>query len=229
MTELKLTPSKPRENSREYVFRMMYTNIMSFHLEPGTAISEQDISTQLSISRTPVRDAFVRLAQLHLLDIVPQRKTTVSRISTEPIDDACFMRQAVECAIMEQACKSFSKTHMKRLENNLAREARAIALEDNSSLFRLDEVLHKTIFEGCGRSRVWDYVSRADASYLRARVLVTKSRYVQMEIVYRQHQQIIDAIKKHDTDRAIAIMGPHVTRVMPLLDELKQLYPTYFD
>lgn len=92
MTELKLSPKKPRENSREYVFRMMYDNIMSFQLVPGTAISEQDISSQLDISRTPVRDAFVRLAQLKLLDIVPQRKTTVSRIHTEQLDDSCFMQ-----------------------------------------------------------------------------------------------------------------------------------------
>ena len=70
----------------------MYDNIMSFQLVPGTAISEQDISSQLDISRTPVRDAFVRLAQLKLLDIVPQRKTTVSRIHTEQLDDSCFMR-----------------------------------------------------------------------------------------------------------------------------------------
>ena len=111
MTELKLSPKKPRENSREYVFRMMYDNIMSFQLVPGTAISEQDISSQLDISRTPVRDAFVRLAQLKLLDIVPQRKTTVSRIHTEQLDDSCFMRQAVECAIIKQACEKFPKTH----------------------------------------------------------------------------------------------------------------------
>lgn len=228
MTELKLSPMMPRENSREYVFRMMYTNIMSFQLAPGTAISEQDISTHLNISRTPVRDAFVRLAQLHLLDIVPQRKTTVSPIRTEQLDDSCFMRQAVECAIIKQACQSFPKTHMKRLENNLKRERTAIEKSDNDALFRLDEVLHKTIFEGCHRGRVWDYITRTDLNYLRARVLVTMSRVNQMEIVYEQHEKIVEAIRNQDEEAALAIIGPHVVRVLPLLKELKELYPTYF-
>ena len=228
MTELKLSPKKPRENSREYVFRMMYDNIMSFQLVPGTAISEQDISSQLDISRTPVRDAFVRLAQLKLLDIVPQRKTTVSRIHTEQLDDSCFMRQAVECAIIKQACEKFPKTHMKRLENNLAREQQAIAKSDNNSLFRLDEVLHKTIFDGCHRGRIWDYLTQTDLNYLRTRVLVTMSRVNQMEIVFDQHRRIVEAIKNQDKQAALDVMGPHVVRVLPLLKGLKEFYPTYF-
>lgn len=228
MTELKLSPKKPRENSREYVFRMMYSNIMSLQLVPGTAISEQDISSQLDISRTPVRDAFVRLAQLKLLDIVPQRKTTVSRIHTEQLDDSCFMRQAVECAIIKQACQKFPKTHLKRLENNLAREQQAIANSDNDTLFKLDEVLHKTIFDGCHRGRIWDYLTKTDLNYLRARVLVTMSRVNQMEIVFDQHRRIVEAIKNQDEQAALDIMGPHVVRVLPLLKGLKEFYPTYF-
>lgn len=228
MTELKLSPKKPRENSREYVFRMMYDNIMSFQLVPGTAISEQDISSQLDISRTPVRDAFVRLPQLKLLDIVPQRKTTVSRIHTEQLDDSCFMRQAVECAIIKQACEKFPKTHLKRLENNLAREQQAIAKSDNNSLFRLDEVLHKTIFDGCHRGRIWDYLTQTDLNYLRARVLVTMSRVNQMEIVFDQHRRIVEAIKNQDEQAALDVMGPHVVRALPLLKGLKEFYPTYF-
>ena len=206
----------------------MYDNIMSFQLVPGTAISEQDISSQLDISRTPVRDAFVRLAQLKLLDIVPQRKTTVSRIHTEQLDDSCFMRQAVECAIIKQACEKFPKTHLKRLENNLAREQQAIAKSDNNSLFKLDEVLHKTIFDGCHRGRIWDYLTQTDLNYLRARVLVTMSRVNQMEIVFDQHRRIVEAIKNQDEQAALDVMGPHVVRVLPLLKGLKEFYPTYF-
>ena len=228
MSELKLTPIKPRETSREYVFRMMYSNIMSFQLEPGTSISEQDISSQLHISRTPVRDAFVRLAQLQLLDIVPQRKTTVSRIRTEQIDDSCFMRQAIECIIIQQACKNFPKTHLKRLENNLVRQEKAVLAVDNSALFKLDEALHKTIFEGCHRARIWDYLTTTDPNYLRTRVLITLSGTTQMEIVYQQHSQIVDAIRRQDAANIVELMSQHIVRVLPLVESLKKMYPHYF-
>ena len=54
---------EPRENVREYAYRVLYDNIMNLHLVPGTAMSEQELSTMLSVSRTPVREAFIRLSQ----------------------------------------------------------------------------------------------------------------------------------------------------------------------
>ena len=140
------------------------------------------------------------------------------------------MRQAVECAIIKQACEKIPQNTPEnaRLENNLAREQQAIAKSDNNSLFRLDEVLHKTIFDGCHRGRIWDYLTQTDLNYLRARVLVTMSRVNQMEIVFDQHRRIVEAIKNQDEQAALDVMGPHVVRVLPLLKGLKEFYPTYF-
>ena len=55
MIELTITPMEPRENVRAYVYRLLYHNIMSVRLTTGTAVSEQEVSSYLDISRTPVR------------------------------------------------------------------------------------------------------------------------------------------------------------------------------
>lgn len=59
MIELTITPMEPRENVRAYVYRLLYHNIMAVRLTPGTAVSEQEVSSYLDISRTPVREAFI--------------------------------------------------------------------------------------------------------------------------------------------------------------------------
>lgn len=55
MIDLTITPPLRRETVRSYVYRMLYDNIMSLHLTPGTAMSEQEVANLLKTSRTPVR------------------------------------------------------------------------------------------------------------------------------------------------------------------------------
>ena len=63
MIELQTQAAEPRENVRSYVYRTLYNNIMSVQLAPGTAMSEKEVASILETSRTPVREAFIHLAQ----------------------------------------------------------------------------------------------------------------------------------------------------------------------
>ena len=65
---------------QEMVYRTLRDKIVSMELKPGTTISTQEIADSMSVSRTPVREAFIRLATESLVEIMPQRKTLVSRI-----------------------------------------------------------------------------------------------------------------------------------------------------
>lgn len=101
MIDLTITPPLRRETVRSYVYRMLYDNIMSLHLTPGTAMSEQEVADLLKTSRTPVREAIIHLGQDRLLDILPQRGTFVSRLHTQMIREARFMRIVLEEAVMK--------------------------------------------------------------------------------------------------------------------------------
>ena len=80
MDKLILIEKEPQETVREYAYRVLYQNIMTLKLPPGTAMSEQELSGILQVSRTPVREAFIRLAQKGLLEVLPQRGTFVSAL-----------------------------------------------------------------------------------------------------------------------------------------------------
>ena len=74
------------------VYEELKKNIISMRLEPGQTMSTQEIATKLGVSRTPVREAFLRLQSEGLVEMIPQRETMVSRIHIRRVDQEKFIR-----------------------------------------------------------------------------------------------------------------------------------------
>lgn len=70
---MKLVEKSPHENARMYAHRMILDNIINLELPPGSALSENELSLLLKLSRTPVREALIELSQLGLVEIIPQK------------------------------------------------------------------------------------------------------------------------------------------------------------
>ena len=81
---------------QEMVYRTLRDKIVSMELKPGTTISTQEIADSMSVSRTPVREAFIRLQREDLLDVTPQRSTVVSKINMDRVYQERFIREALD-------------------------------------------------------------------------------------------------------------------------------------
>ena len=68
------------ETARDYARRMLKANIISMELVPGAMVSENELAAQMGLSRTPVREALMDLAQYHVVDVLPQRGSRISLI-----------------------------------------------------------------------------------------------------------------------------------------------------
>ena len=77
------------------VYEELKRSIMSMKLKPGQVMSTQDIATRLKVSRTPVREAFLRLKAEGLVEMIPQRETMVSRINVKRVDQEKFIRECL--------------------------------------------------------------------------------------------------------------------------------------
>src|ERR1044071_3238075 len=75
-------------SSAEQVFRTLRESIVTMRLTPATALSEQDIAGRLKVSRQPVREAFIKLSEIGLVRVLPQRGTFVVKISVKDVADA---------------------------------------------------------------------------------------------------------------------------------------------
>lgn len=228
MEEIRLLEKEPRENVREYAYRVLYDNIMSLRLVPGTAMSEQELSTMLSVSRTPVREAFIRLAQKGLLDVLPQRGTFVSKIDTQQLAEFRFLRVTVETAMVKLACQSFPEEYMWKLQQCLMEQELHLRNRDTDGFFASDNQTHSLLYQGCGKPHIWPIIEGSTADYMRARILNIAAAAEQMNILYSQHQSIVEAILRHDERRGVAIMEEHINKGIIDVEMLKKQYPAYF-
>lgn len=221
------TIKPPIHSAREAVYHTLKGQILSNELLPGTGISENEISIQFGVSRTPVRESFVRLSQEGLLDIYPQRGTVVSLIDLELVEEARFIREQLECAVIRLACFSFPTEQLDALQTNLLLQRKCVTAQDYKKMFEYDEAFHRTIFEGCRKLNTWAVIQQINVHLNRTRMLRLAVDH-HWDDLFTQHQQMVEAIQVKNADWADKIMSEHLH--LTILDQalLKQKYPTYF-
>lgn len=147
------------ESAKQYAYRILKRNILLLEMKPGEAIVEKEISTKLKISRTPVREALLELCRERLVEIYPQRGTRVALMDARLVEQGRFLRETVELALLELACKSFTEDHIKQLEKNI-NEQRALAEQDDLiNFFIKDNEFHRILFTACKKETVFDAIS----------------------------------------------------------------------
>ena len=216
-----------RESTREYAYRVLKANIMKLKLLPGTALSEKDISVLLNVSRTPVREAFIRLSQEYLLDVVPQKGTYVSLIDLDNVKESKFLRQIVEKEVIKLACTEFSNDKLVELQSCLSLQEACVRNNQPLDFFELDEILHSTIFAGCHKTRVWTITQQMHTHYNRVRIMNVSGGH-DMPRILAQHRELVRAIQTQDVQLGSETIYLHINKVTFDLKELMNQYPNYF-
>lgn len=222
-----LSIPKKGASAREYVYETLRRSIILLSLKPGQSITEQEIAEKLSVSRTPVREAFIRLAQEGLLETYPQRGTVISLIDLERVDEARFMRRTLEKAILRLACESFPPDLAFELRSNLALQEVCLEEQNFIRLFELDEEFHRLIYRGCKKERIWDLIAQINADFRRIRVLKLSLGIGVGEVV-QQHREIAGAIFDHNVARVEELVEVHLPQNDPSFEGLRKEYPEYF-
>lgn len=216
-----------KESASQKIYSLLKEEIIQLHLPPGLSISENEISERFSVSRTPVREAFLRLAQEGLLSIYPQKGTLVSLIDLSLVEEARFLREHLERVIVKLACEEFPQEQLIALEMNLKLQEMYFQNHDYQKLFQADEEFHKLIFKGCNKRRIWEMIREMSSDFNRIRVLRLASNF-NWDDIYTQHTNIVNAIKNQDPLMAEEAMKEHLTAVNFDKTELVKNYPNYF-
>lgn len=223
---LEVLERKKRENAREYVARVLKHNIINLNLKPGQAISENEIAELLGVSRTPVREAFLELAKMSLVEVYPQRGTYVSLIDVEMVEEARFMRCVLEKAIVELACDRLTDRDFIALQHNLELQEYCVVQRDYKQLLNLDNQYHEYLFRACDKERVYDAIGGIMTQFDRVRILNLAE--MDMRKTVDEHKAILSAIKDRDKKKSVALMEKHLTRVLFDQSYLAKQHPEYF-
>ncbi len=219
---------KQPTTSAARVYSALRDRIVSLELPPGAPLVEKELVEAYGVSRTPVREALLRLAEEELVDIYPQSGTFVARIRASVAEDAMAIRKALERFSAREAAERATAADVAELDALLARQRVAAEVHDIEGFHAADEALHQLIATVAGHPNIWRVVKREKANVDRVRLLTLEFEG-RFDVVVAEHQLIVDAIRAADPDAAERAMNAHLSRVLPSLTAIRARHPDYFE
>lgn len=195
---------------------------------PGSTIAEKEIAAAHGVSRTPVREALLRLAEERLIEITPKSGTRVSRIPVAALSDAMCAREALELMLIRKAASQARGSSIATLKAIIEHQRECAEAGDNAGFHEADDALHRAIAEAAGHPGVWDMVLQIKVQLDRVRHL-TLPRPGRPEHVIPEHELIVGAIADHDVAAATRAMQAHIVSLKDAFGELRHINPDYFD
>ncbi|WP_142847530.1 GntR family transcriptional regulator [Telmatospirillum sp. J64-1] len=223
----KIEPNSTEPVARR-VFRDLRQAIVTMQFSPGQPLSEQEVATQLGVSRQPVREAFIKLGEAGLVTIRPQRGTFVVKISTKQVLDARFVREAVELAVVRKASQGLPSDIIRELRRNLAEQRQAAEEQRHDGFLELDEAFHRLIALGVEGEYAWRVVEETKAQMDRVRYL-SLPHATPLNRLIGQHEAVLECIEARKPDAAEAAMRTHLREILTSLPELAQRFPDLFE
>jgi DNA-binding GntR family transcriptional regulator len=222
-----MTGGERRSTAASSVYEVLHAEIVGIKLPPGMPLNEKKLVERFGTSRTPVREALIRLVEDGLVEIRPRSATRVARMDMAAISDAVIVRQALEGVTVENAARNAGASDIKLLDKILAEQRVFVGQEAMQSFDDADEALHEAIAYIAGLPGVWAYMRPARAQIARPRRLSLPA-FGRARTALEEHGRIRDAIAANDVPSAGAIMRLHLDALLPDLQVLREHRPDYF-
>jgi GntR family transcriptional regulator, rspAB operon transcriptional repressor len=216
-------PARQRISDR--VHEELTSAIRDLRLEPGALLSEAELSVQLGVSRTPLREAISRLVDQGLLSVVSQVRTSVALIDLAEVREACFIRRALETAAFREACESGGDVG--ELRRILLRQEQAVADRDVEAFFVSDEDLHQEIFRLGGYPGLWNVIRRSKLQLDRLRRLAFSETVITRDVI-DEHVRIVDLLEHRNVEEGIRLITQHSWHVLDRAGRVQSEHPGYF-
>lgn len=223
---MKVSDKRNGETARDYAFRVIKENIVSLEFVPGTFVSENEMALELGLSRTPVREAIIDLAKASVIETIPQRGNYVTLIDPQMVEEARFLRQILDKAVIEVACEMDDAEGIEKLEENVQLQEFYLDKNAGEKIFLLDNQFHEGIYRYAQKSRIYEMRSTLMIHFDRVRSLSVETAK-DMKIV-KDHREMLEAIKNHDKAAAVALVDKHMGRYQFDQDIIRAQYPEYF-
>lgn len=200
---------------------------MTLKLEPGCEISTQEIATKLNVSRTPVREAFLRLQREGLVEALPQRGTVVSRINLKRVEQERFIREALELAVVQPFLENCRPEHFLLLDEYIAEQKQLCEQKQFVDFVQSDDRMHHLFFSVAKQELAWDAVCSTTGHYARIRILTVRNART-LAGTMAQHERIVQLMREGNAEAVREELTRHVKKLNYEKMELVQQHAAYF-
>jgi DNA-binding GntR family transcriptional regulator len=209
------------------IFRVLRQAIFAGAMVPGTPLSEKEVSDMFHVSRQPVREAFIKLVEVGVLQVLPQRGTFVKKISPRAVREGRFIRESIEAAVARKAATAITDSQLEDLARNMREQKSASKLDDTAAFLALDEQFHLLIAQSIDCAAAWN-IQDIKAQMDRVRYLSLPD-VSPLDLLIKQHAKIVSALKAHDPDAAEAAMRAHLREILVSLNPIAERNPDWFE
>jgi DNA-binding GntR family transcriptional regulator len=204
---LKLEPIE-YVNLTDRVYRAIKERILSQDIEVGSRLRDEDLVAQLGVSRTPVREAIMRLAQEGLVDVVPRSGTYVRSFTKDDIEEIWDLRVALEALAVRRAAMRLDVQEVERLRA-MHREAEAALQTGRTKLvLAFDQEMHRVILHASGNRRLQEAMGRINDLVELFRNIGARTPF-HRGYTYR-HREILEALERRDAAAAAQALAEHI-------------------
>ena len=207
------SPPEPGGSSSlgDRVYRTLRDEIVFLELPPGAPVREVDVATRLGVGRTPVREALQRLAMNYLVELLPGRGAFVAPISVPDLVKITEIRLNLEGFAAASAAARATAAERDGLRGLRDQIMRVTEDTPRATLIRLDQDVHRAIYDATHNPFLEDCLHRFLNLTLRAWVLVLDSLGSSVADMVDEHASLIDAVVEGDAEKASALARQHIT------------------
>jgi DNA-binding GntR family transcriptional regulator len=212
-TQGSLTTKQPPAADRVYTH--VKQNVLERRYEGGTLLTEGELAEAVGVSRTPVREALLRLEAEGLIKLYPKKGALVLPVSAQEIADVVETRLLVEVHAARKAVPAPAGL-VDRLEELLDEQKAQVAAGDLAGAAVTDRCFHAEIVRSGGNeilSRLYDQLRDRQ---LRMGVAVMHAHPDRVAKTIAEHDEILQALRDADAEAAVGVVQRHVSRVSQL-------------
>lgn len=213
--------SRPREKSTAAVYQKIREKILTNALRPGTQVLEQELVQMFGVSRTPVREALIRLQNEHLVQIIPRHGMRVRNVSMADLEEVFHVQTSLEATAAEVvAARKPSSRELKPLEKSCTEMARAFAKDDPDAWANACESFYVRLVELSGNPRLMQIVGECSEQVRRVRELTLRLTSLDDSQI-QTLRAVVDALRRGDAQTTQTLCREH--RALMLKNQIEAL------
>ena len=207
------------QNLYEGTFQKLRSLLVEGVIAPGSKLNERELAEGLNVSRTPIREAIKRLAADGLVELIANRGAIAVQLSHADVVHTFDVIAQLEGYSGELAAKNISAATLSELEALQYEMMASYARRDLSNYYKLNLRIHHLINQAANNPVLTQLFSQVNAR-IEALRFRSNQNGVKWEKAVEEHQEMIDALKTHDSERMRKVMIQHVMNKRDVVIEL---------
>lgn len=196
---------------KESAYKIIKGKLLEGEFEPGSRIREDLLASEISMSRTPVREAVNQLSVEGFLNNIPRKGIYTLNLSKAEIYDLLDVRISLETLAAARCIEKIAPEQLKHLQDNLDEFEFALSKEKFDKCNQLDSSFHKEIAAISGNMKLIEFLSEIEDFMRIARFIEKKSSPAEKNLAtFKEHSKILECIKNKDKNGAIAAITNNI-------------------